>query len=146
MSLVARLLILSFSIGLWSCASSSVVIREEPHSVSEIRKAVTVILGEPRSMSQNGRELLSHYHDRKRLMLEATEKVTERLFTKVVILGDRRPYDIAVDVHVETLEDGEFVDSDKDESLAQRTAREIKDQLYQSRISDPNLIDDFRAF
>lgn len=142
MKLIGLLLVM---LGLLSC-TSAVVIQEEPNTVSEIRRVLTIVLGEPRSISQNGREFFSRYFDRKQVPLEGEHKEKEQLFAKVVILGDRRPYDISVEVIVESKQDGTFEQGDSDDSLAEKIANDIRKQLHQSRTQEPNIIDDFRAF
>lgn len=136
---------LVLTLGLMSC-TSAVVIQDEPNTVSEIRKVLTIVLGEPRTISQNGREFFSQYFDRKRIPLEGDHKEKEQLCAKIIILGDRRPYDISVEVLVEKNERGAFIQEDTDEGLADKIAADIKKQLHLSRSQEPNIIDDFRAF
>lgn len=137
--------LLILTLGLMSC-TSAVVIQDEPNTVSEIRKVLTIVLGEPRSISQNGREFFSRYFDRKRIPLESDHKEKEQLYAKVIVLGDRRPYDISVEVPVEVKEGGYFAQEDTDEGLAEKIAADIQKQLHLSRSQEPNIIDDFRAF
>ncbi len=70
----------------------------------------------------------------------------ERYSTRVTILGDRRPYDIQVQVLIEDRDDeGGFELTDRDDDKAATLADKIKKALNQSR-DTRNIIDDFRSF
>ena len=86
-------------------------------------------------MSQNGREMTSHFHDRKLKFLDVTPKTKERLYTKVTILGARRPYDITIAVHVEQRDPDtkNFHDIGLDDNLSLLQAKTIQQALNQSR-------------
>ncbi len=117
------------------CQTPGIVIGETLLPIKQTRVAVTSALGEARAISQNGREILSQYHDRKIKFLDVTSQTKERLYTKVTILGARRPYDIVVEVHIER-RDAEtriFQDIGLDDSLARSQARLIRQALNQSR-------------
>ena len=129
-----------------SCQTTGVFLRETPLSISETRRAVVAVVGEPRSMSQNGREIISQYYDKKSRNIEKMDIARERLYTRVTILGDRRPYDIQVEVFIENRDSGgEFIRFDQDNSRAKLIAEKIEKALHQSRDSR-NVIDDFRSF
>lgn len=123
---------LIFSLG---CETRGLVIAESNYSVSQHRIAITAALGQVRSISQNGREIYSYYHDRSLKGFEVTAKTKERLYTKVVILGNRRPYTVSVEVHVERKdrETKKFVDIGLDDGLSRKRALVIKEMLNQSR-------------
>lgn len=105
-----------------------------------------MVIGEPRFVSVNGRELLSKYYDQKQQPIENMALAKERYFTHVIILGDRRPYDISVDVVMEERdEDGRFQATEKNDEMAAPIADKLKKQLYQN-VDSRNLIDDFRSF
>lgn len=127
------------------CQTPGVIISETPLGISETRKAVVAVIGAPRSVSQNGRELLSKYYDKKSNFIDDPDKVKVRYYTKVLILGDRRPYDISVEVLYEGKSDGSFELIDSDEGRAIETAEKIKAALIESR-EKRNVIDDFRSF
>lgn len=140
------LLLLSTTLLLSSCRTGGVVLRETPLNVSETRRVVVSIIGEPRGVSQNGRELLSQYYDRKNKVIEKMNMARERMYTMVTILGDRRPYDIQVEVMIEARnEEGGFDLVGRDDGRASGIAEKIRQGLNQSRDSR-NVIDDFRSF
>ncbi len=119
-----------------SCQTTEgIVLSETPLAIRPTRIAIAAALGEPRVISQNGREVSTHYHDRKFKFLEITPKTQERLYTKVVILGARRPYDIAVEVHVEHRDPDSknFHDIGVDEKLSMLQARQLQQALNLSR-------------
>lgn len=121
-------------LGILGCQTRGYIIEDSDRSVRQHRVAITAVLGQIRSVSENGRELYSYYHDRKFLGIDVVEKTKERLYTKVSILGSRRPYDISVEVIVEKRDpiSKEFVEIGPDERLAQKRANQIQDLLNQS--------------
>ncbi len=128
-----------------SC-QTGIFIRETPAALTNIRKAVVMVLGEPRSVSENGRELVSQYHDRKGKMDPALAHGKSRYYTTVTILGDRRPYDIQVQVFEEArMMSNHYEIIAEDYRLARQRARDIEKALNES-LKDRNVIDDFRAF
>ncbi len=125
---------------------TGVFIRESPAAMTDIRKAFVVIFGEPRSTSYNGQELISKFHDKRNRIEEGLDKAKTRYFTKLTILGDRRPFQIKVEVFQEVKISGqqyEVIDEDID--MARKTAQKLEDVLNQS-LKNRNVIDDFRAF
>ncbi|MNJ91021.1 hypothetical protein D3C87_86650 [compost metagenome] len=128
------------------CRTGGVILRETPLGVSETRRVIVSVIGEPRSMSQNGRELISKFYDRKDQPLKKMDMAKERLYTHVTVLGDRRPYDVQVEVLVESRDEaGGFTLSDRDDARAGVIAEKIRQALNQSR-DNRNVIDDFRSF
>lgn len=123
-----------FLIFLSGCTTTALYIEESNLPVPETRKVITSIIGKPRIISLNGRELSSSYHNRKFEDLDETKKIKGRYYTKVVILGPRRPYEISVQVTKEALdlETMTFVDMGIDESLTQKRGLEIKRALNKS--------------
>jgi len=102
--------------------------------VAESRIAITTVIGKPRLISLNGRELTSAYHDRNFEPIEIEKKTKVRFYTKVVVLGPRRPYEINVAV-VKEMYDPQtqsFVAVGIDEGLTQTKALEIKKALNKS--------------
>lgn len=129
-----------------SCRTGGVILRETPLNLSETRRAVMAVIGEPRVVSQNGREMASRYYDKKGNNIEKMDMAKERLYTHVTILGDRRPYDVQVQVLVEGRnEDGGFDLLERDDDRAAPLAEKLRQTLNQSRDSR-NVIDDFRSF
>lgn len=119
---------------LGSCATDAYYIENSTLPVIETRKVIGGVIGKPRVLSLNGRELSSAYHDKKFEPLDETKKIKSRYYTKVVILGPRRPYEITVQVIREVLqtETMEFVDVGIDDTLSQKKAIEIKRALNKS--------------
>lgn len=115
--------------------TEGVTISETSLALKQTRISVTAAIGEARVISQNGREITSHYHDRKLKFLDVNLKIKERLYTKVVILGARRPYDITVAVHIEQRDPDSrnFQDIGLDDSLTVLQAKAIQQALNQSR-------------
>lgn len=137
---------LSLGLFLTGCRTGGVILRETPLSVSETRRVVVSVIGEPRSVSQNGREILSKFYDRKEKAIPRMEMARERFYTHVTILGDRRPYDIQVEVLVEGRNaDGAFEVISRDDDRATTIAEKLRQALNQSR-DTRNVIDDFRSF
>jgi hypothetical protein len=145
MKLIQALLSL-ITAALIGCQTNAVVLHDTPLNISETRKAVVSVTGQPRVTSENGRELISKYYDRKGNMEEAAKMGRERLYTHVTILGDRRPYDVQVEVVVEVKDrGGVFQVVEKDQGRAEKIAVQIQKALVQSR-DNRNVIDDFRPF
>ncbi len=129
-----------------SCRTGGVIIRETPLNASETRRVVVGVIGEPRTVSQNGREIYSRYYDKKNKNIEKMDMARERYTTHVTILGDRRPYDVQVEVLVEGRNvDGGFDLIERDDDRAAAIAEKIRQSLNQSR-DTRNVIDDFRSF
>ncbi len=79
-------------------------------------------------------------------MLEGLKKAKERRFAHVTILGERRPYDILVNVVVESqVTETAYEASDTDDELSEALAKAIKSELLKS-LENRNMIDDFNAF
>lgn len=142
--MIKWLLLLSFLITA-SC-QTGIFIKESPAALADIRKAVVGVLGQPKVTSQNGRELLSEYHDKKGKVDESLVKGKTRFYTRVTILGERRPYDIKVEVFQEArMADQMYEIIAEDVDLAQNLANQIEAKLNES-LKNRNVIDDFRAF
>ncbi|MGE5086378.1 MAG: hypothetical protein ACM3MG_08780 [Bacillota bacterium] len=136
----------SLSILLSGCQTTGVVLRETPLGISETRRVVVSVIGETRGISENGRELYSKYYDKKGKNIEKMDMAKERYFTQVIVLGDRRPYDVQVEVLIEARDqDGHWELVDRNDDKAAVVADKIRKALNQSRDSR-NVIDDFRSF
>jgi hypothetical protein len=128
------------------CQTKGVYLRETPLNISETRRVVASVIGQPRTTSENGREMLSKYYDRKGNSEDQAKGARERLSTHVTILGDRRPYDIQIEVVVEIRDhEGAYQAVEKDEVKAGKIAQDIQKALVQSR-DNRNVIDDFRPY
>lgn len=128
------LLILIFFVGLTSC-QTGYVISDTPLSLKSTRKAFVVVLGQVRTVSINGREVYSYYHDRNFKTISDPTSVQQRYYTKLIILGPRRPYDVDVQVHeeVKSEETGGYEDLGIDEDLSEIRSEAVKKVLNQSR-------------
>jgi len=126
-------LVLIFFCG--ACQTPGFVISESYVPVKQTRVAVVTVLGPARTVSQNGREITTQYHDRNLKYLDVTPKTKERLYTKVTILGARRPFDVAVETHIERRDPTtrDFVDVGLDENLTAKQGAIVQEALHQSR-------------
>ncbi|UXR65692.1 hypothetical protein EZJ49_05450 [Bdellovibrio bacteriovorus] len=146
MNKLSLLFVFLMTVLLSSCRTGGVILRETPLNLSETRRVVMSVIGEPRTVSQNGREMTSRFYDKKGSNIEKMDMAKERFYTHVTILGDRRPYDVQVQVLVEGRnEDGGFDLLDRDDERAAPIAEKLRQTLNQSRDSR-NVIDDFRSF
>lgn len=136
-----------FFLGIFcACQTTGVFLRETPLNVSETRRVVASVIGQPRMTSENGRELYSKFYDRKGNNDDHMKNARERLHTQVTILGDRRPYDIQVEVVVEVRDkEGVYQVVEQDDVRAEKIATDIQKALVQSR-DNRNIIDDFRPY
>lgn len=127
---------------LMGCQTHPYVISESFLPVSDHRKAIVAAIGEARVVSQNGREITSYYHDRNFKYVDAADKVKIRYYTKVTVLGARRPYEVAVEVMKEQKDPDtkQFIEQGLDESLSQKRLVEVGKMLNQSR-DKPQSID-----
>lgn len=118
-----------------SCATPGYVIEESNYSVKQHRIAITAALGLVRQVSQNGRTVLSLYHDKNLKNIEVTPKTRERYFTRVTVLGAIRPFKVQVEVIQEQRDPDtkEFMPVGLDEDLAEKRALVVQSMLNQSR-------------
>ena len=126
-----KVFLFSFVLSMMGCQTSGYFITESPLQLPEIRKGVNAVMGKPKQVSINGRELVSEYHDSKFLPIEDMSKNPDRYQTKVVVLGTRRPYDINILVSLEQFEDQtmSYVFRGIDENLSRQRAITIKKTL-----------------
>ena len=119
--------------------------------LAELRSVAASILPTgQRAISPNGRELLSRH-----FILEGARgykpaaDATERYYASILILGDRRPYDIEILVTLErrVLRGNQFtyIIEGYDARLAKELERKLRSELTKRR-EDLNIIDDFRVF
>ena len=111
-----------------SCQTTGYFITDSNLAIPESRKAITAVIGKPRFVSLNGRELISEYHDNKFKVIDAEQRPKVRYFTQTVILGARRPYEINVQVIRQEFETQTkaYVKTGLDEGLSEKRAIEIK--------------------
>jgi hypothetical protein len=138
---LSKLLFLLF-FAIVGCQTHPYIIPESYLPVAEHRKAIVAVIGDARIISQNGRDVISHYHDRNFKFIDDPAKVKIRYYTKVSVLGVRRPYEVAVEVMKEQKDPDskQFIDQGLDDSLSQKRLVEINKMLNQSR-DKPQSID-----
>lgn len=142
--MIKLLLLLGFL--LTASCQTGIFIKESPAALTDIRKAVAAVMGQPKVTSQNGRELITEYHDKKGQVDTGLAKAKNRYYTRVTILGERRPYNIKVEVfHEARVYDQQYEIIAEDMDLAQKLANQIETRLNES-LKNRNVIDDFRAF
>lgn len=135
-----------FSLAIVSCGGGAASIKESDFSLTDTRKALVKLYGEPRALSQNGREFTTQFMDKKGRVLESAKKAKERRYAHIKILGDRRPYDITVDVTIQSqIDENLYDDVGDDDELAENVTKAIKRELLKS-LENRNIIDDFNAF
>ncbi len=128
------------------CISPGAYIEESDISLTETRKAIVRLYGEPRMLSQNGREIYTAYMDKKGRVLESAKKLAERRHAHIAILGERRPYEIRVNVVIEAqAPDQTYEVVDTDDALSEQIATTLRSELLKS-LENRNIIDDFNAF
>ncbi len=104
-----------------------------------------------RTISSNGREILSNYFHLVDGRIVAGDRAPERFYAHVIILGDQRPYTIEVIVHRErrVASSGElsprYDEVAVDQRLAKVFAKRLNNNLSKRR-EDRSIIDDFRVF
>ena len=133
--MVKKYLTYLFILFFLGCQTPGYIIEESNYSVKQHRIAITAALGQVRSVSENGRVILSFYHDHAFKGFEVTSKTKERLYTQVIILGTRRPYRVSIEVHIEKRDpdSNDFQDIGLDEGLGLKRMLTIKEMLNQSR-------------
>lgn len=133
---------LSFLMG---CATGDVTLGEQNYSLGEIKQVIQSVIGDPRKLSQNQRTYLSQYFGPKNDKNFDPIKSKRRLYAKIVVLGDRRPYDIDIDVVVEEKNGNVYEEIGLDTRKAEEFSLEIENRLSKG-IENRNVIDDFRVF
>lgn len=132
--------------GLWSCSTGGVTLESQNYSLGDLRKAINANIGEPRVVSENQRTFKSTYFSLKADKKFDPNKSKQRAYAKIVVLGERRPYDLDITVVVEERDqNGGYSEVGDDPAQAEQLGKSIKKKLHQST-DDRNVIDDFRAF
>lgn len=129
--LFRAVLLFFFLTGVVACTTPGYVIQDNVLPIAENRKIINAVIGKPRLVSINGRELYSVYHNRKFEGVSEDKKVPTRFYTKVIILGQRRPYEIVVQVHQEDYEaeTETYVDMGLDDSMTAKRGNDIRKLL-----------------
>jgi len=122
-----------------------IFLKEQPYSLNEIRRAIGIISGKPRKVSDNQREILTAYFSRKPTEGFDPNTAKERLYVHFWILGERRPYDIRVIVMSEARSGGEYTEVGEDINMSKKISNELNEKLVQSQ-DGSNIIDSFRPF
>lgn len=132
-------------LALVGCVSRGQQIKGINRTVNDIRTTVKSIYGIAHA-SQNERELITGP-----LKVDPNDKTPSaqlmmRAYARIVIINDRRPYNILVEAYIERrTTSGTFVEVGLSESVSQDLAKELHRALLESR-ENWNVIDDFRAF
>ncbi|PIS10156.1 MAG: hypothetical protein COT73_10840 [Bdellovibrio sp. CG10_big_fil_rev_8_21_14_0_10_47_8] len=127
------------------CSSTGAQVDDQNYSLAGIRKSIVAVIGEPRAVSSNQRIYTSQYFGRKSDKKFNPEKSKIRQYTQISIMGDRRPYDVGVDVIVEQKQGDEYSQIGTDDKEAKELATQLRQKLHQS-LDDRNVIDSFRVF
>ena len=99
-----------------------------------------------RKTSPNGREFYSNYFVVDGRKFKSADKSPIRRYAHILVLGDRRPYNLQILVHVEKGPQGQgFREVGTDQRLAKVIRNRVVQQLNKRR-EDMNIIDDFRVF
>ncbi len=102
-----------------------------------------------RTVSPNGREFLSKYFVIGEKEYKPADDALDRYYVQIIVLGDRRPYDIEISATREKRvlrgEDFTYVVTGHDRRLAKELVTQLREQLTKRR-EDRNIIDDFRVF
>lgn len=126
------------------CVTQGHYVRDMNRSMSDIQTAIRNLYG-VQSKSDNEKILYTPPLKKDPNDTTPEAKMRERVIARIVIMGDRRPYDILVQVYLEHKVRGGWVEVGLDEVLSQEFAKEINRELIESR-ENRNVIDDFRAF
>jgi hypothetical protein len=134
---------------LFGCAATPgvTVIEGQDRALGELQTVVSASLPAGKaSVSQNQRTYTSNYFTTKGGEFEEASEAPVRYKAIIVILGDRRPYDIEVTVIQEKRDKlSQYVRVGNSEGLARVVIRRIQKALHERR-EDRNIIDDFRVF
>ena len=141
-----------FAINLSGCSTRAIIIKEQNRSLRVIQRIIqTNMPSGVRIVSSNSREYSSDYFAVGKDSHFNPSQSQYRSFAKVIILGDRRPYEISVQVYVEQRVDqnketnGDYHIVGTDRKATEKIAKLIEDELDKSR-AEMNVIDDFRPF
>lgn len=130
---------------LFGC-STAPKLENSNQSINEIRQQIKSLVGNFKSVSRNQRELVSGYFaERSDDGNFDPENSKVRLWARFTILGDRRPYDIEIQVFREQKVKGKYQLVGPDTRMGKKLVEELKVKLSES-LENRNIIDDFRVF
>lgn len=131
--------------GLVACAGGAGRVSDQNRSLSDIKKVIVAVIGEPRAIISEQRVYISQFYGRKSDKNFDPQKSKIRQYTRISISGDRRPYDVDIDVIVEEKDGRIYEEIGTDDKEALAIAQEIKRKLNQG-LEDRNIIDHYRVF
>lgn len=139
-----RFLLASLSLTLSGCITSGFYLDDVNRNMQDIRTAISNLYG-IQSVSDNERVIITPPLKADPNDPTPPKLMKARVYARVVLVNDQRPYRMHVQVYQERKVKGEWVELDIDERLSEEFAREIYRELINSR-DNRNVIDDFRAF
>jgi hypothetical protein len=152
-----KALLISFMVFLTSgCASllnrnpDAVYMNEVEAPLTQLRAVIGAVVPVGlRGVSPNGRELFSKHFIVVKDKYKPAIDALERYYAHILILGDRRPYDIEIMVVNEkrVLRDEKFtyIIMGHSQDLARELAQNIRKELSKRR-EERNVVDDFRVY
>ncbi len=140
-NLIFLLILVLFAPG---CTTQGHYVRDLNRSMSDIHVAIRNLYG-VQSKSDDDKILYTPPLKRDPNDTTPENRMRERVIARIVIMGDRRPYDILVQVYLERKIRGVWEEVGLDENLSRDFSKEINRELIESR-ENRNVIDDFRAF
>lgn len=140
---VHLILLLSF---LWlpGCVTGGHYLSDVNRNLLDIRTSIKNLYG-IQTVSDNERVIITPPLKKNPNDNTPVKQMKERVYARIVIVGDQRPYQVLVEVYEERKVKGEWIELDVDERLSSEFAREINRELIES-LDKRNVIDDFRAF
>lgn len=128
------------------CASGRPKVSSEDATVADIRRVLIEKFGGIKRDGSGGRILVTPPFHRDQKIVTFFEKPNVRYYARVFIIGDRLPYDLEVEVAVESKNETDFVASGFDVQLAEEVLQDIKTRIKSRKQNRPNAIEEFRAF
>jgi hypothetical protein len=124
---------------------SGIKVTDVSQSLDEVRAAIQTVAVEYKWVSANRRVFESRYFARDSKREFDPYKSRERLYARFTIAGDRRPYQILIEVLVERKKGSAYEKVGDAPEIAEKLAEELALALTKGR-EDRNAIDSFRAF
>lgn len=144
MRLFLGLIVSFFLLSLGGCATEGVYLDEVNRNLQDIRTAIRNLYG-IQTVSENERIIVTQPLKKDPNDNTPAKQMKVRVYARIVIVGDQRPFRVHVQVYEERKLNGKWVELDIDERLSKDFAREINQELINS-LDNRNVIDDFRAF
>lgn len=139
-----KLWLVGFALLISGCVTG-VKVDNIDQSLEEVRSSIVAVSGEFKWVSSNRRRFESQYFPRRQMQSFNPDRAQERLYAKFTVVGDRRPYQILVEVIVEQRDGITYKQTGKDGDMAKLIADDLTRALAKSR-EERNAIDSFRAF